>query len=292
MSDELSCGLVSTAQYLLEQERHDQAALCLQAALRLKPGHLTAHNLLESHNLPGALGRAFRLEGRIHPDDDIFRFFSNHPTSINPVRDYLSDGWRTLAELRSLLERFHVRLDTCPAFLEFACGHGRFTRHLVKALPEGALTVAELVPGAVEFLQDTMGVQGFNSCAVPEDLAVTQRFKVIFVLSLFSHLPDGLWQRWLDKLLELTAPGGMLIFTTHGLHCAQQAGITLDEQGYFFVADSESAQVDSSLYGTSFTSPEFVRRAISELESAQSLEVAHVPEHFWANQDAWVLIKH
>ncbi|HNO41784.1 MAG TPA: methyltransferase type 12, partial [Ottowia sp.] len=78
-------------------------ALCLA---RAQPAsRLTAHNLIEQHALEGAFAQMFGLECRIAPGDDIFHFFAGHPTSNNPLRDYLADGWRTLAELMLLLER-------------------------------------------------------------------------------------------------------------------------------------------------------------------------------------------
>ena len=86
----------------------------------------------------------------ISPQDDIYRFFDGHPTSINPLRDYLADGWRTLSELMLLLESVDRPLLRVASFLEFASGHGRFTRHLARALGAGKVTVSDVVPSAVQ----------------------------------------------------------------------------------------------------------------------------------------------
>ncbi|WP_418647468.1 SAM-dependent methyltransferase [Thauera butanivorans] len=280
--------LLDAARTLLADGQRSQAAACLQAVQRLEPGNLDAQNLLEEHRLDGALGHAFGLEGRIHPDDDIFRFFASHPSSTNPVRDYLADGWRTLAELRELHERLDRKLGATPRFLEFASGHGRFTRHLVKALPPGSLAVSDILPGSTEFLCQTFGVRGFPSCAEPEDLDTQGEYDTIFVLSLFSHLPDGLWQRWLARLHRALAPGGMLIITTHGEFCANLVGLELPPEGYHFIGSSESSLLDPSLYGNTFTSPAYVRAAIDGL-AEKPARVEHVPALFWSRQDAWVI---
>ena len=103
---------------------------------------LQAHNLIERHGLPGAFSAWMGVCCEISPRDDIYRFFDGHPTSVNPLRDYFADGWRTMSELMLLLESVQRPLLGAGSFLEFASGHGRFTRHLVKALGAQRVTVS------------------------------------------------------------------------------------------------------------------------------------------------------
>ena len=79
------------------------AAQALAQARKHEATWLAAHNLIERHGLPGAFAEWMGVNCEILPQDDIYRFFDGHPTSINPLRDYLADGWRTLAELMLLL---------------------------------------------------------------------------------------------------------------------------------------------------------------------------------------------
>lgn len=282
-------NLIATARSLLTQNARIEATHCLQAALKLAPDNLDAHNLIEENLLEGNFTEAFNINARISPDDDIFRFFANHPSSLNPIRDYLSDGWRTMCELRSLLEALERPLNTQGAFLEFACGFGRFSRHLAGALPANSLHVSDVVPGSVDFLREQLGVGGFYSATVPEDLAAPQAYNAIFVLSLFSHLPRSTWSRWLRRLNSMLAPGGVLIFTTHGVRSAQLANVNLPEDGFAFFSASESNALPGEEYGCTYTSPDFVRRTISE-----SLGVVGIREftaHFWSNQDAFAVFR-
>ncbi|MEZ5605735.1 MAG: class I SAM-dependent methyltransferase [Burkholderiaceae bacterium] len=251
---------------------------------------LAAHNLIEQAGLEGAFETMFGLDCRIAPQDDIFHFFAGHPTSNNPLRDYLADGWRTLAELMLLLERADRPLARIGPVLEFASGHGRFTRHLVKAIGAERVTVSDVVADAVEFSCRTFGVQGFVSHAVPEQLAWPRRYDLVFVLSLFSHLPRGSWGRWLAVLWDAVAPGGLLVFSTHGIEAARRAGVTLDGEGYFFAASSESNAIDAQEYGTAFTDERFVRVRVQELATAPA-QTELAPVWFWNHQDAWVLKK-
>ena len=288
-----ACGpaqLLQTGASLLNRGDRDAAAQVLKRALARPESRLAAHNLIEQHDLPGAFGDMMAMPCQIAPQDDIFHFFAGHPTSSNPLRDYLADGWRTLSELMLLLEEVNRPLLKVRSFLEFASGHGRFTRHLVKALGSDRVTVSDVVPDAVDFSQRAFGVGGFTSTSAPEDVEWPQRYDVVFVLSLFSHLPRSTWARWLQRLYGAVAPGGVLVFTTHGARATAFDKVTLDAEGFFFAPSSESNAIDRFEYGTTFTSEAFVRARIAETVGADRL-VQVAPVQFWNHQDAYVLAK-
>ncbi len=274
----------------LERGERVPAAEALRHALQDRETRLDAHQLIEQHTLPGAFSQMMGLNCEIARADDIFRFFEGHPSSTNPLRDYFADGWRTLSELMTLLEAVDRPLLKTQRFMEFASGHGRFTRHLVKALGADRVTVSDVVPDAMAFAQRTFGVRGVLSSTVPESLVWDQQYEVVFVLSLFSHLPRRTWARWLQCLYDGVAPGGVLVFSTHGLKAAAHDSVPLDEDGFFFAPSSESQAIDVQEYGTAFTSEDFVLARIAETVGADKL-IHRSLVHFWNHQDAYVLAK-
>lgn len=290
VSLEQAQALLQAGQCCLDAGDRAGAAAAWQGARAQPATRLAAHNLIELNGLEGAFAQMFGLNCAIAPQDDIFHFFAGHPTSNNPLRDYLADGWRTLSELLLLLERADQPLVKMNHVLEFASGHGRFTRHLVKAIGPGRVTVSDVVADAVDFARQSFGVQGFVSHAVPEQLAWPRRYDLVFVLSLFSHLPRGSWGRWLAVLWDAVAPGGLLVFSTHGSEAARRAGVALDGEGYYFAPSSESNAIDAQEYGTAFTDEAFVRARVNELAPAP-VQVDRAPVWFWNHQDAWVLKK-
>lgn len=283
-------ALLQEGRELLQRGDLDGAAQVLARARTDRQVLLQAHALIEEHGLVGSFTNMTGLNCSISPSDDIFHFFAGHPSSVNPLRDYFADGWRTLSELMLLLEAVDKPLLRTPRVLEFASGHGRFTRHLVKAVGASRVTVSDVVPSAVEFSQSTFGVQGFLSASVPEDVRWPQQYELVFVLSLFSHLPRSTWSRWLRVLQDAVAPGGVLVFSTHGLKAAAFDHVTLDEDGFFFAPSSESNAIDVNEYGTAFTSEAFVRDQIAQVWGADAL-LHSAPVHFWNHQDAYVLRK-
>lgn len=282
--------LLQEGRDLLARGDRTGAAQVLARARDERDVVLAAHALIEAHDLVGSYNNVMGLNCTISEHDDIFVFFLGHHSSRNPLRDYLADGWRTLSELMLLLEAVDRPLLKTPSVLEFASGHGRFTRHLVKALGPTRVVVSDVVPSAVEFSRRTFGVEGFLSASTPEAVQWPGRYDLVFVLSLFSHLPKATWSRWLKVLFDAVAPGGLLVFSTHGIKAAHFDHVTLDAEGYFFAASSESSAIDGQEYGTTFTSEPFVLARIAETLGADKL-VHKAPVHFWNHQDAYVLRK-
>lgn len=247
---------------------------------------LAEHNARELEAAPGHYGEWMRLNCVIDPRDEIFHFFAKHPLAKNPIREYLADGWRTLAELMLLLEKVEQPLAQCSHFLEFAAGFGRFTRHLAKAIP-GRVTVSEVQAGAVEFAVSNFGVEGFTSSHIPEALRYPRQYAVVFVLSMFTHLPPVMWARWLRSLLRGVAPGGVLVFSVHNEDYARAQGVEFAADGTCFMASSESTSLDGLVYGTTFTTRAYTENAVKQALGKACL---HYETHaFWVGQDAVVI---
>ena len=281
---------MAEAQALMNRGELEAAGQLLVQARDVAATRLPAHNLIEAHFPRLSYGQCMGCPCQISEADDIFKFVSAHPASLNPIRDYLADGWRTMSELVLLLEEVNHPLLRTKSVLEFASGHGRFTRHLVKALGAERVVANDVVVDSVEFARKTFGVEGFVSPSVPEQVQWNQQHDLVFVLSLFTHLPASTWSRWLRRIFDMVAPGGVLVFTTHGAEAVRKQNVTLDENGYFFVASSESNAIDGQEYGTTFTSEAFVRARIAEtLPEARLLKVAE--RQFWHHQDAIVIEK-
>lgn len=281
---------VTQARTLMGRGEMEAAGQLLVAARDVAATRLAAHNLIEEHFPLLSYGQWMGCPCQISEADDIFKFFAAHPSSLNPIRDYLADGWRTLSELVLLLEEVGHPLLKTRSVLEFASGHGRFTRHLVKALGADRVVANDVVVDSVDFSRKTFGVEGFVSPSVPERVQWDKQHDLVFVLSLFTHLPASTWSRWLRRIYDMVAPGGVLVFTTHGAEAVFKQNVTLDENGYFFVASSESNAIDGQEYGTTFTSEAFVRARIAEtLPDARLLKVAE--RQFWHHQDAIVIEK-
>ncbi len=254
--------------------------------LKTAPANLTAHNALERLRSSHAYSCWMRVNCVIDKRDDIFSFFAGQELSRNPIREYLSDGWRTMSELMQLLERADRPLLKIDSVLEFAAGFGRFTRHLVKAMP-GRVTCSDVMPGSVDFLREQFEVNAFQSSHDPKDIIADNRYELVFVLSMFTHLPPEMWVPWLQVLRDLVKPGGLLVFSVHNEDIVREGGLNFPENGVHFIPSSESPSLDSTLYGTTFTTKKFVEDCVRSAFDSEPFIFQTFA--FWNGQDAVVI---
>jgi len=271
----------------LEADDPARAGDAYAALLDREPACLEASNALERLAHPRRFSAWMQINCVIHPSDDIFRFIGRGPHGQNPVRAYLADGWRTLAELMLVLERLDRSLLKTGSMLEFACGFGRFTRHLAPLLP-GRLDCADVLPGSVEFVREQFGVGAFESDSDPDKIDFPRRYSLIFVLSLFTHLPVEDWGAWLRALTGALEPGGVLLFSVHSEALALEQGVRFDDSGVHFVPRSESPSLDPARYGTTFTTRKVVERSV--FEALGQRPDLYAPAAFWAGQDAIAVV--
>jgi SAM-dependent methyltransferase len=200
----------------------------------------------------------------IHPEDEMFLYVLDYAEKLdNPQSHYFAGGERMLNRLRDLLAQLGLTLEDTPRFLEFACGYGRFTRHLVRVLDPSRITVCDLYHQAVDFQRDKFGVEGVYSQLQPEDLELPGKYDLIFVASLFSHLPDALFGGWLERLYDALDDGGTLLFSTHGPSCLP-ADRVFPERGILYHKASESRTHSADDYGTSYVTPKYVADVVRE----------------------------
>jgi SAM-dependent methyltransferase len=270
----------------LEYPDPQQAAKLYAALLDRAPGCVAASNALERLKDPRRFSAWMRVNCMIHPADDLLRFIARSPHGQNPIRAYLADGWRTLSELMLLLERLERPLLGFDSVLEFACGYGRFTRHLSRALP-GRVDASDILPGSIEFVHQQFAVGTFPSAFEPEQIEFPRRYGLVFVLSLFTHLPIEDWGRWLRSLAGAVAPGGWLLFSVHSEAMARSQNVCLADNGVFFAARSESPSLDPARYGTIYTTRAVVEDQIRSALGNVSVQFAD--EVFWLGQDAVIV---
>lgn len=244
---------------------------------------------------------------RVHPDDEMFHFmrdfwsWEHHVVPMKAPTDamktYLVSGDGMLRDLEQVLGDHGRDLAKVGSFLEFAAGYGRFTRFLVTRVDPSKVTVADISRPAVDFSKATFGIDGFYSTESAHALDHQHQYEVIFVASLFSHLAIEHWTDWLRRLYDLLAPGGLLVFSTHGPYArdvifgdyfADRIEVMAD--GFSFIRSNETeGRLAVDYYGSAFQTEDFVRRQVAEHGLGIVRRV--YPNKLWGSQDIYVLEK-
>jgi len=191
--------------------------------------------------------------------------------------------YHTAAEIIRRLER------TCPApvILDFACGYGRLLNLLIHDVPPDRIWASEIQPDAVSFAVEQFGVHALLSSERPEDFEPGRSFDLIWVASLFSHLPPGLFQRWLQRLSGLLSPQGIMLFTVHD-QALLPTDMEMPESGVLFIEGSENADLSTEIYGTTFVTEDYVRAAVSDVLGDRH-SCMRLPRLINYEQDAYVI---
>jgi SAM-dependent methyltransferase len=111
---------------------------------------------------------------------------------------------------------------------DFGCGHGRATRWFRAAFPEAAIWVTDLDQAGVDWCVKQFGCKDTRG-DIPAD-----RFDVVWLGSVFTHLPRQIAEGLIDNLLTSLKPNGLLIFTTQGRSAVRimEASLASDVPGW------------------------------------------------------------
>lgn len=192
-------------------------------------------------------------------------------------------------------------LDDFSSILDFPSGHGRVLRWLKAAYPRAHLTACDILPDAVDWCVRELGATGVYSSREPELGMFADRYDLVFVGSLLTHVDVPMWNRLIGLWHDLLVTNGLLVITTHGEYAAQRmrAGHlygypalqvkrllrAYDHAGFGFLEESP-ASVD---YGITLSKPEWVLR---ETLGRKDLRVVLVTEQLWDNhQDVFAFVR-
>ncbi|HEY9849929.1 MAG TPA: class I SAM-dependent methyltransferase [Leptolyngbyaceae cyanobacterium] len=220
-------------------------------------------------------------------DDGINHILNAYHCDVNrSLLEYLQSGKDIVDRLREVVNWKFNGFENVISFLDFACGSGRLTRFLLQELPVARITVSDIKDDAVAFQEKTFGVRGILSVSIPEDYPEENQYDCILISSLFSHLPEKTFSRWLKKLYNLLLPNGVLIFTVNDVS-TMPLGMQMIDSGIVFAEVSEIKSLSLQDYGTTWVTESFVRQLIDDISGGKA-SYYRMSRGLW-NQDLYVL---
>jgi SAM-dependent methyltransferase len=193
------------------------------------------------------------------------------------------------------LAMLETRKDTCDSLLDFACGYGRALRFFRVAFPDAKLVACDISRDAVDFCAQEFGAVAVYSQEDPAAIELPGPFDVIWVGSLFTHVPEARWIAFLDLLGSVLSEDGLLLFTVQGRNVRRQLvsgelaawsltdeGVAQIVRGYDDHGFGYSDWADVSGYGTSLSRPSWVTR---QIEERRGLRLVGYRETAWGRQD-------
>jgi len=203
---------------------------------------------------------------------------------------FLEGGRLASTAIRDALARQGIAIENLARILDFGCGCGRVVRHWADGGDDVEVHGTDLNPRLVEWSRDNLSFARFQTNGLEPPLPYPdESFELVYVLSVFTHLPEPLQRPWIEELWRVLAPAGVLAISTHGERYAAELETAERERfsaGQLVVVASEDA--GSNACGA-YHPPEYVRT-----ELAAGFEVLEfTPEGALGNphQDLWLLRK-
>ena len=205
---------------------------------------------------------------------------------------YFPTGAMSLRCVR--LAMLEARKDDVESLLDFACGYGRALRYFRAAFPQARLTACDINADAVDFCAQEFGAEPVYSTEDPAAIELPGPFDVIWVGSLFSHVPEEPWIGFLDLLASALSADGLLVFTTQGRNVRRQlVGRELDwaltdaatdeiVRGFDETGFGYADWTGASGYGTTLNRPSWV---CARIEERPNLRLIGFRERAWGRQD-------
>jgi SAM-dependent methyltransferase len=140
----------------------------------------------------------------IAPSDQMFQ--GNH-------RHYFGVGRSALLAIASAFTartQFNNSEGHPQSILDYGCGHGRVARFIRAAFPPARLEVTDYSHDGVTWCIDHLGCHDMGE-GIPSDY-----YDLIWVGSVFTHLPQHKAVSLIANLKASLRPFGILIYTTHG----------------------------------------------------------------------------
>jgi hypothetical protein len=142
----------------------------------------------------------------IHPDDTMWHgsgqahYFPVGKHAISLILSGLSLSW----------------INSVRRVLDLPSGHGRVGRHLRAAFPQAELYFCDIDRSGADFCAATFGGHAIYSDRDPAKVELPSDLDLIWIGSLFTHLPYGETLAWTERLMSCLRPHGVLVATVCG----------------------------------------------------------------------------
>jgi SAM-dependent methyltransferase len=195
---------------------------------------------------------------------------------------FFTSGARTAGWIAEMLAANGSSIEGME-FLDFGCGCGRVTRHW-KDTPRASVNGSDYNPYLIEWCRANLAFAEFELNTNAPPLGYTGgKFDLVYAISVFTHLREPLQRVWLEELVRLLRPGGLLLFTVHG--SSYLDWMDADETGRFEAG--ELVVREPGLSGTTFCATFHPERYVRETlgRGMELLDYAPAPLRD-AHQDA------
>jgi SAM-dependent methyltransferase len=173
-------------------------------------------------------------------------------------------GWRVAYDILSATRAERVS-DSPRRILDFGCGCGRVLRFYSKMTGPAEFYGSDIDPEAIAWCNAQLSHLAKFVVNPPEPPLPFEDgfFDFLFLISVFTHLPEEMEHAWLSELRRVTKPGGLVLLTSHGEHLlaphlSEEALTQFQAAGFHYHVGAGTDGLPS-FYQTSYHTDEYLR---------------------------------
>jgi SAM-dependent methyltransferase len=233
------------------------------------------------------------VDAPIHTLDLMFA-----PVTQAGLDHYLSVGKSAVTNIEETLAacgRSFADIKTC---LDLPCGHGRVLRWLRQKIDPAGISACEIDRQASDFCHEELGAKALYSSDDPKLISFPDRYDLIWVGSLFSHLDSDKSFALFGRFADVLNPGGIMVFTTQGESCFTNPGLRGYGKQFPLIEDRLRAEFardgwchtpyrPGGYYGMAIYSEAYLKRTMAERFPGQLRLVRHAARGWDNHQDVW-----
>jgi SAM-dependent methyltransferase len=187
----------------------------------------------------------------------------------NDIDSFLTVGKACCQNITEVLQRAGRTLDSFHDVLDFGCGCGR----TLMCFPERPQSVrfygTDIDAEAIAWCKDNLKFANFGSNdALPPLAYPSNKFDLIYAISVFTHLNEEFQFQWLNELKRVTRRGGIVLITLHGQHIINTLPpdivAHINAVGFLFTVSDGWKGIFPEWYQTSFHTQKYVLEKFSQ----------------------------
>lgn len=129
---------------------------------------------------------------------------------------FFRHGLVHVEDFESCLADAGVRLAECRDLLDWGAGCGRMTVHLLSRACGARITAVDTDGEAMAWVAEHLPVTAKTIPILPPTELASDGFDLVIGHSVFSHLPLGAQDQWLQELTRITRRGGHVAVSVNG----------------------------------------------------------------------------
>lgn len=218
--DTLSKGISHLRESLLQGNLN-----CVCSRCKLKPVTAVEHlkqevetrQLHETDHIARlvSLSQAYK-ETPLPPPDLRFRI-----SGTSDDRIFVLNGIQGSSQMMSYVQKYDHSKE--PGLLDWGCGCGRYSNHIIKKWPRVLYTGSDIDTEAIAWCNNNIIGGNFvvNSPYVPTSFA-NEQFSSVIASSVMTHLNKQNQLLWLKEIARILKPGGIFVVSVLGFTAAAQ----------------------------------------------------------------------